>query len=92
MPGIIVEVLGRRLGTAMASDAKNYDGFTVYAFHPAAGVALPSPCDLMIDCNRGWVIPIRGEGGGEVVPAPGSPIDLMRLLSSIPRAPACEVL
>ena len=87
---IRVEVLGRFLGTAMATDEKNYDGFTVYAFSPAPGVALPSPCDLVIDCNRGWVIPIRGEGGGEVLPSAASPIDLMSLLSGIPRAGAGE--
>jgi hypothetical protein len=85
---ITVEVLGRHLGTAMASDEKNYNGFTVYAFSPAPGVDLPSPCDLVIDCNHGWVIPIRGEGGGEVVPSPASPIDLTRVLSGAPRASA----
>jgi hypothetical protein len=83
---IRVEVLGRFLGTAMASDEKNYHGFTVYAFNPAPGVGLPSPCDLVIDCNRGWVIPIRGEGGGEVLPSAASPIDLLSLLGGIPRA------
>ena len=85
---ITVEVLGRLLGTAMASDEKNYNGFTVYAFSPAPGVDLPSPCDLVIDCNRGWVIPIRGEGGGEVVPSSASPIDLTGLLNDAPRASA----
>jgi hypothetical protein len=70
----------------MASDEKNYEGFTVYAFSPAPGIDLPSPCDLVIDCNHGWVIPIRGEGGGEVVPSPASPIDLMGLLSTAPIA------
>jgi len=88
---ITVEVLGRRLGTAMASDEKDYNGFTVYAFSPAPGVDLPSPCDLVIDCDRGWVIPIRGEGGGEVVPSSGSPIDLMGLLSSAPLASADRI-
>jgi hypothetical protein len=75
----------------MASDEKNYHGFTVYAFSPAPGVDLPSLCDLVIDCNRGWVTPIRGDGGGEVVPSPASPIDLVSLLGDIPRRPADEV-
>jgi hypothetical protein len=83
MANITVQVFGRRLGTAMAQE-ENHNGFTVYAFNPDGGVNLPSPCDLIIDCARGWVIPIRGGGGGEVVPSPGSPMDLVSLLSSIP--------
>jgi hypothetical protein len=87
---IVVRVLGRRLGTAMAHE-KNDNGFTVYAFNPDTDIDLPSPCDLVIDCNRGWVIPLRGEGGGEVVPSPASPIDLIAFLNTIPRAPESEV-
>ena len=87
---IIVEVLGRNLGTAMSCEKKSYHAFTVYAFQPGPGVNLPELCDLVIDCAHGWVIPIRGDGGGEdrgptsepqAVPA----IDLVDLLCTIPR-------
>ena len=85
-----VEILGRNLGTAMSCEEKSYHAFTVYAFQPARGVNLPELCDLVIDFSHGWVIPIRGEGGGELVdptskPQPGSAIDLVDLLYTIPR-------
>ena len=87
---IDIEVLGRNLGTAMSCEEKSYHAFTVYAFHPARGVNLPELCDLVIDCAHGWVIPIRGDGGGEAVdptrmPQAGSAIDLVDLLHTIPR-------
>jgi hypothetical protein len=41
MAKINVEILGRHLGTAMSSEEKSYQAFTVYAFHPAHGVMLP---------------------------------------------------
>ena len=84
---INVEILGRHLGTAMSSEEKSYQAFTVYAFHPAHGVMLPDLCDLVIDCAHGWVIPIRGDGGGEAVDPSlgGSVIDLVDLLHTIPR-------
>jgi len=91
MAKINVEILGRHLGTAMSSEEKSYQAFTVYAFHPAHGVRLPDLCDLVIDCAHGWVIPIRGDGGGEAVdPSAGgadgvSVIDLVDLLHTIPR-------
>ena len=92
MPKTInVEILGRNLGTAMSCEEKTYHAFTVYAFQPAAGVHLPELCDLIIDCAHGWVIPIRGDGGGEVVdptvskPQGSSVIDLVDLLHAIPR-------
>jgi hypothetical protein len=88
---IIVEVLGRNLGTAMSSEEKSYHAFTVYAFHPAPGVNLPELCDLVIDCAHGWVIPIRGDGGGELhgptsEPQAASAIDLVELLHTTPRS------
>jgi hypothetical protein len=82
---INVEILGRNLGTAMSSEKKTYQAFTVYAFQPAQGVDLPELCDLVIDCAHGWVIPIRGEGGGEAVNPTGAAIDLVDLLHAIPR-------
>jgi hypothetical protein len=87
---ISVDILGRHLGTAMACDEKTYQAFTVYAFQPAHGVPLPELCDIVIDCGHGWVIPIRGEGAGEMVFPTGGPkgsevIDLVDLLHSIPR-------
>jgi hypothetical protein len=85
---IDVEVLGRNLGTAMCCEEKSYHAFTIYAFQPADGVNLPELCDLVIDCAHGWVIPIRGDGGGEFLPGkpqPGSAIDLVDLLHTIPR-------
>jgi hypothetical protein len=88
---INVEILGRNLGTAMSCEEKTYHAFTVYAFQPAHGVNLPELCDLIIDCAHGWVIPIRGDGGGEVVdptiggPEGGSVIDLVELLHGISR-------
>jgi len=87
---IDVEILGRSLGTAMSCEEKSYYAFTVYAFQPADGVNLPELCDLVIDCAHGWVIPIRGDGGGEFVeptgkPQAGSVIDLVDLLHAIPR-------
>lgn len=91
MAKITVEILGRDLGTAMSCDEKTYQAFTIYAFHPAPGVNLPELCDLVIDCAHGWVIPIRGEGGGEAVHPIGggshgsSVIDLVDLLYTIPR-------
>ena len=88
MAKINVEILGRHLGTAMSSEEKSYHAFTVYAFHPAHGVKMPELCDLVIDCDHGWVIPIRGEGAGEAVdPTLGCKgvIDLVDLLHSIPR-------
>jgi hypothetical protein len=91
MEKISVDVLGRHLGVAMSSDAKTYEAFTVYAFQPAPGVALPELCDLVIDCDHGWIIPIRGDGAGEFVYPPGeSPyssyaIDLVGLLHDLPR-------
>ena len=91
MAKINVEILGRHLGTAMSSEEQSYHAFTVYAFHPAHGVRLPDLCDLVIDCAHGWVIPIRGDGGGEAVdPSVGgsdgmSVIDLVDLLHTIPR-------
>jgi hypothetical protein len=75
----------------MSCDEKTYQAFTVYAFQPAHGVNLPELCDLLIDCAHGWVIPIRGDGGGEAVyPTDGgsqgsSVIDLVDLLHSVPR-------
>jgi len=88
MAKIDVEILGRHLGMAMSCDEKSYQAFTVYAFHPAPGVNLPRLCDLVIDCAHGWVIPTRGDGGGEAVQPTGgggSVIDLVDLLHSIPR-------
>ncbi len=87
MPKLInVEILGRNLGTAMSSEKKSYHAFTVYAFQPAQGVDLPELCDLVIDCAHGWVIPIRADGGGEVVDPTGAAIDLVGLLHGIPRS------
>ena len=85
-----IEILGRNLGTAMSCEEKSYHAFTVYAFHPARGVNLPELCDLVIDCAHGWIIPIRGDGGGELLdptatPQAGSAIDLVELLHTIPR-------
>ena len=87
---IDIEVLGRNLGTAMSCEEKSYHAFTVNANHPARVVNLPELCDLVIDCAHGWVIPIRGDGGGELVdptsvPQAGSAIDLVDLLHTIPR-------
>jgi hypothetical protein len=85
---ISVEILGRHLGTAMSCEEKTYHAFTVYAFQPAHGINLPELCDLVIDCAHGWVIPIRGDGGGEFVnltPQAGSAIDLVDLLHTAPR-------
>jgi hypothetical protein len=82
---INVEILGRNLGTAMSSEEPTYRAFTAYAFQPAPGVNLPELCDLVIDCAQGWVIPIRGEGGGEAVDPTGAAIDLVGLLHAIPR-------
>jgi hypothetical protein len=82
---INVEILGRQLGTAMSSEEKTYHAYTVYAFEPAHGVKLPGLCDLIIDCAHGWVIPIRGDGGGEAVPPTGVAIDLVDLLHAVPR-------
>jgi hypothetical protein len=82
---INVEILGRHLGMAMSSEEKTYHAFTVYAFQPADGVGLPELCDLVIDCAHGWVIPIRGDGGGEVVNPTGAAIDLVDLLHAVPR-------
>jgi hypothetical protein len=88
---IIVEVLGRNLGSAMSCEEKSYQAFTVYAFQPGPGVNLPELCDLVIDCAHGWVIPIRGDGGGELheptrEPVAASAIDLVDLLHTIPRS------
>ena len=91
MAKINVEILGRHLGTAMSSEEKSYQAFTVYAFHPAHGVRLPDLCDPVIVCPHGWAIPIRGDGGGEAVdPSVGgsngvSVIDLVDLVLAIPR-------
>jgi hypothetical protein len=91
MHKISVDILGRHLGVAMSCDEKTYQAFTVYGFQPAPDLKLPELCDLVIDCAHGWVIPIRGEGGGEFVPfsPDGSPcscvIDLVDLLHSVPR-------
>lgn len=87
---IKVEVLGRSLGVAMSCEEKSYHAFTVYAFQPGPGVNLPELCDLVIDCAHGWVIPIRGDGGGEYRNPPCEPqaasvIDLVNLLHTIPR-------
>jgi hypothetical protein len=54
-------------------------------------VNLPELCDLIIDCAHGWVIPIRGDGGGELreptsEPQVVSAIDLVDLLHTIPRS------
>ena len=91
MAKISVEILGRHLGIAMASDEMTFKPFTVYAFEPSPGVNLPALCDLVIDLAHGWVIPTRGEGGGAVV-YPGSGgtefdavIDLVDLLQTVPR-------
>jgi hypothetical protein len=91
MARISVEILGRHLGTALASDEMTFQPFTVYTFEPAVGVNLPALCDLVIDLAHGWVIPIRGEGGGSVVYPGGSGsefdtvIDLVDLLRTVPR-------
>ena len=91
MARISVEILGRHLGMAMASDEMTFQPFTVYAFEPAPGVNLPALSDLVIDVAHGWVIPIRGEGGGEAVyPGGGeielgSVIDLVDLLHPVSR-------
>jgi hypothetical protein len=91
MKKISVDILGRHLGMAMTSDAKTYEPFTVYAFEPVPGLNLPELCDLVIDFAHGWVIPIRGDGGGEFVYPPGEgpyssyAIDLVHLLQSLPR-------
>ena len=87
---IDVEVLGRNLGTAMSSEEKSYHAFTVYAFQPADGVNLPELCDLVIDCAHGWLIPVRGDGGGELLDPndkseAGSAVDLVDFLYTIPR-------
>ena len=88
---ITVEVLGRNLGMAMSCEEKSYHAFTVYAFQPDPGVNLPELCDLIIDCAHGWVIPIRGDVGGELrgptsEPQVVSAIDLVDLLHTIPRS------
>jgi hypothetical protein len=91
MPKMIdIEILGRNLGTAMSCEEKSYHAFTVYAFQPSQGVNLPELCDLVIDCAHGWVVPVRGDGGGEVLdpsgkPEIGSVVDLVDLLHTIPR-------
>jgi hypothetical protein len=90
MDKISIDILGRHLGVAMSCDEKTYQAFTVYAFQPAPDVKLPELCDLVIDCARGWVIPVRGDGGGEFVPpvegSQGSCVfDLVDLLHSLPR-------
>ena len=76
----------------MSSEEKSYHAFTVYAFHPAPGVNLPELCDLIIDCADGYIVPIRGEGGGEFLdptgngkPEIGGAIDLVDFLHTIPR-------
>jgi len=40
---------------------------------------------VISDCAHGWVIPIRGEGGGEAVDPTQGVIDLVDLLHTIPR-------
>ena len=103
MARISVDILGRHLGTAMASDEMTFQPFTVYTFEPAPGVNLPPLCDLVVDLARGWVIPTRGDGGGEAVyPAGrgtelGTVMDLVDILHTVPRKqltspafPACE--
>ncbi|MBV8522456.1 MAG: hypothetical protein JOY71_10095 [Acetobacteraceae bacterium] len=91
MHKISVDILGRHLGVAMSSDEKSYQAFTVYGFQPVPDLKLPELCDLVIDCAHGWVIPIRGDGGGEFVPSPADRcngscvIDLVDLLQTLPR-------
>ena len=91
MNKISVDILGRHLGVAMSCDEKSYQAFTVYGFQPAPDLKLPELCDLVIDCAHGWVIPIRGDGGGEFVPSPSdgpacsSVIDLVDFLHGLPR-------
>jgi hypothetical protein len=85
MERVSVDILGRHLGVALSSDEKTYEAFTVYGFRPAVGVVgLPELCDVVIDCAHGWIIPIRGDGGGEAVNANGQILDLVDLLHSIP--------
>ena len=87
MAKITVDILGRHLGTAMSCDEKSYQPFTVYAFQPAPGVNLPELCDLVIDCDHGWLIPVRADGAGEIVlPTDGGAhiIDLVAFLHALP--------
>ena len=103
MARISVEILGRHLGTALASDEITVEPFNVYTFEPAPGVNLPALCDLVIDLEHGWLIPTRNDGAGAAVYPDeggtdlGSIIDLVDLLHTVlrpqlsnPVPPACK--